>query len=63
MNNLKKLGQDQTQLKCEICDKEFNHSNGLKYHFNITHNLDKEYQCDICQKVFNIESQVAIICS
>ena len=46
MENLKKLGQNQTPLKkCEICDKEFKNTKGLNYHFNITHNLEKEYQC------------------
>ena len=63
MSDLKKLEENQIPLKCEICDKEFKSNNGLKYHFNITHNLEKGHQCDICQKVFNIESQVAIICS
>ena len=50
MDNLKKLKQNQIQLKCEICDKEFKTNNGLKNHFDITHNLEKEYQCNICQR-------------
>ena len=55
MHDLKKLRQIKNPLKCEICDKEFKNSNSLKYHFNITHNLEKEYQCNICQKVFHIK--------
>ena len=60
MDNSKELGQEQIQLKCDICDKEFQSSNGLKYHFNTTHNLEKEYQCNICQKVFNIQNQLTL---
>ena len=44
--------------KCEICDKEFKTYNGLKYHFNITHKLEKILQCNICQKNFNTQSQL-----
>ena len=58
MNNLKKLWQHQIQLKCEICDKEFKTKNGLKNHFNITHDLQKEHLCNICQKAFNILNQL-----
>ena len=54
MDNSNKLGPDQTQLsKCGICDKEFQTNNGLMNHFKSIHNLEKEYQCNICQKVFN----------
>ena len=57
MENLKKMKLNQIPLfKCEICDKEFKTNKGLKHHFNITHNFEKEYQCNICQKVFNNQS-------
>ena len=56
MKNLKKLRKD--QIKCEICDKEFKTKNGLKNHFNITHDLEKEHHCNICQKAFNILNQL-----
>jgi len=45
-------GQNQIPLKCEICDKEYKNNRGLKNHFNIIHNLEKEHQCNICQKFF-----------
>ena len=53
MNNLKNLGQDQIQLKCEICDKDFKNSKGLKYHFKFIHTLEKEY-------VFKLQSQLNV---
>ena len=58
MDSLKKLRQDKIPLKCEICDKEFKSSESLKYHFNITHNLEEEHQCNICKKVFIIQKQL-----
>ena len=66
MDNLKKLRQNQISLNCEICDKGFTNKNGLKqrdplclkYHFNVTHNSEKKHQCNICQKVFYIKSQL-----
>ena len=58
MDNSKKLVQDQIPHKCEICDKVFKNSSGLKYHFNIIHNLEKEHQCNICQKNFKLLSQL-----
>ena len=55
MDNSQKQEQAQIGLKCEICDKGFNRSNGLKYHLNIIHNLEKKHHlCNICEKVFNI---------
>ena len=54
MDNLNEIRQDQILLKCEICDKEFKSRSGLNYHFKVTHNLEKEHQCNICQKVFHI---------
>ena len=29
-------------------------------HFNITHNLEKEYAYNICRKVFNIQSKLTL---
>ena len=58
MNNLEKPTEDQIPFKCEICDKEFKSNNGLKKHFNVVHNLEGEHQCNICQKFFNIKSQL-----
>ena len=58
MKILKKLMKDQIKIKCEICDKEFKTKNGLKNHFNITHDLEKEHHCNICQKAFNILNQL-----
>ena len=58
MKILKKLMKDQIKIKCEICDKEFKTKNGLKNHFNITHDLQKEHLCNICQKAFNILNQL-----
>ena len=56
MSDFKRLRQNKIPLKCEICEKEFKNSSGLKTHFNITHDLKKkEYQCNICQKVFNFQ--------
>ena len=59
MSDLKKLGQSQIPLKCEICDKEFKNNIGLKQHVNKVHNFKEEYQCNICQKVFKIQSNLA----
>ena len=39
--------------------KEFKTKNGLKKHFKITHDLEAEHQCNICQKVFNFPSQLS----
>ena len=59
MNNSTKIRKKQNLLKCEICEKEFQTNKGLKYHFNIIHDLKKgEYQCNICQKNFIIQSLV-----
>ena len=55
MSHFKRLRQNQIPLKCEICEKEFKNTRGLKTHFDITHDLKKEHQCNICQKVFNIK--------
>ena len=60
MENLMEVVQNQISLKCDICDKEFKSKGGLKYHFNITHNLEKKHQCNICQKDFNIPSQLML---
>ena len=47
MDNQKKLGKNQIQFKCEICDNEFKNKNTLKKHFNNTHNnLEKEHKCN-----------------
>ena len=50
--------QQQSPLKCEICDKEYRSNNGLKYHFNLVHMLMKKHECNICQKVFKLQSQL-----
>ena len=47
-------------LKCEICDKEYKNNKGLKNHFNIIHNLEKEYCCNICQKIFNVQGELTV---
>ena len=52
------LTQDKIPLKCEICDKEVKSSKGLKRHFNIIHDLEREHQCNICQRIFNVQSQL-----
>ena len=51
-DNSKKFGQNQIllKLKCEICYKEFKNIRGLKNHFNTIHDLEKRFECDICQK-------------
>ena len=46
--------------KCEICDKVFKSKYSLVNHFNITHNLEKEYAYNICRKVFNIQSKLTL---
>ena len=58
MENLMEVGQNHISLKCEICDKEFKNNRGLKYHFNMVHNLGKECQCNICQKIFNSQNKL-----
>ena len=50
--------KQQHHLRCEICDKEFKSSKGLKNHFILVHKLMKEHQCNICQKVFKLQSQL-----
>ena len=54
------VGQNHISLKCEICDKEFKNNRGLKYHFNMVHNLGKECQCNICQKIFNSQNKLTM---
>ena len=51
---------EKTQLlyKCEICDEQFKNKNGLKQHFNIVHNTEKEHQCNICQETFKVLSKL-----
>ena len=57
MANLNKTRQN--LLKCEICDKEFKSSKGLKNHIDIVHKLMEEHhQCNTCQKVFKLQSQL-----
>ena len=41
-----------------LWQREFRTKNGLKNHFNITHDLQKEHLCNICQKAFNILNQL-----
>ena len=60
MNNLKKFDENQILFKCEICDKEFKNSNGLKRHFKFVHRLEKEYQCNICQNVYKLKDQLTL---
>ena len=57
MNNLKKLEENQILFKCEICDKGFKNSNGLKRHFKVVHSLEKEYQCNIKMLVTKVKSR------
>ena len=58
MENSNQLRQDQIQFTCEICEKDFKNRNGLKHHLNMAHNVAKGYQCNLCEKVFNIQSQI-----
>ena len=37
---------------------ELKNKKGLRGHFNIVHNLEKEHQCNICQKGFNFQSRL-----
>ena len=60
MDNTKKRKQNTITHKCEYCDKEFKADKGLKYHFNITHNLEKKFQCNICQKNFETQRQLTL---
>ena len=60
MSDLKKLGEKQIPLKCEICDKEFKNKNGLRVHFKNAHNFLREHQCNVCQKVFQMRSQLSL---
>ena len=60
MDNLKKTKKDKIPLKCEVCDKEFKSNRGLKFHFNIIHNFEKEHRCNICQKVFHIRRKLTL---
>ena len=45
-------------FKCEICEKYFKKSNGLKYHFKVVHNLERQHHCNICQKAFDSQSKL-----
>ena len=60
MDNTKKSKQNPITQKCEICDKEFKADKGLKYHFNITHNLEKILRCNICQKNFKNQGELVL---
>ena len=51
MENLMEVGQNHISLKCEICDKEFKNNRGLKYHFNMVHNLGKLHTAVTRRKV------------
>ena len=61
MENSNQLRQDQIQFTCEICEKDFKNRNGLKHHLNMAHNVAKGYQCNICEKVFNIQSIIIYV--
>ena len=59
MDNTKTIRKNQIAVKCEICDKQFKNVYNLNNHFNVVHNnLEKEHQCNICQKKFNIQLQL-----
>ena len=50
--------QKQNPSKCDICDKDFKSTDGLRAHFNGVHNVIKEHQCNICQKVIRFQCQL-----
>ncbi len=58
MEDLKKTFLNE-KTKCEICDKEFKNNKYLKQHFIRVHTPNEfEYQCNICQKVFRLKSNL-----
>ena len=43
--------QKRTQHECDVCEKSFRRSGGLKLHMRI-HTNEKPYECDVCEKCF-----------
>ena len=43
--------QKRTQHECDVCEKSFRRSGGLKRHVRI-HTNEKPYECDVCEMSF-----------
>ena len=57
--NKKGVKRKRTQHECDVCEKRFRHSNGLKYHKRI-HANEKPYKCVVCEKRFRTSSHLKV---
>ena len=53
---LHETSENDGKIKCDICEEVYASEDSLRGHKAQSHNLNKRYACDLCNKTFMVES-------